>query len=124
MGILNTAIRNKDGNKKPTRYYSNNQEKHVAKELSGKQQPNSGATMFGGKGDVVADNWLIECKTCTTAKESFSIKKEWLEKNLKESLFEGKEYNALAFNFGPNEKMYYIIDERTFEEIFNYERKS
>lgn len=124
MAIIQTAVRNKEGKKKPTRYYSDKQEKHVAKAVNGKQQVNSGATMFGGKGDVSADNCLIECKTCTKPKDSFSIKKEWLEKNLKEALFEGKEYNALAFNFGPNEKMYYIIDERTFEEIFNYERKS
>lgn len=120
MSIINTAIRKKDGKDKPTRFYSNKQEKHVAKELNGKQQPNSGATTFK-KGDVCADDWLIECKTCTKLKDSFSIKKEWLEKNLRESVLVGKEYNALAFNFGPNEKMYYIIDEKTFEELFSHE---
>lgn len=33
-------------NKKSTRYYSSQQEKHIAKALGGKCQLNSGATMF------------------------------------------------------------------------------
>ncbi len=67
------------------------------------------------KGDLTTDDWLIECKTKMSSSESMSIKKEWLEKNLKESLFMGKKYNALAFNFGPDESNYYIIDEQTFQ---------
>ena len=47
---------------KPTRFFSKNQEKQVAKNLSGKVIPNSGATAFA-KGDVALDNFLIECKT-------------------------------------------------------------
>lgn len=121
MSVINVAVRKKDGKTKPTRYYSNKQETKIAKDLGGKKQPNSGATLLGGKGDVKAGDWLIEAKTHTTAKESFSIKKEWLEKNLKESMSEGKKYNALAFNFGPNEKMYYIVDEATFKELFKDE---
>lgn len=31
---------------KPTRYYSNKQEKHIAKSVKGKQTSNSGATAF------------------------------------------------------------------------------
>lgn len=118
MSVINVAIKKKDGEKKPTRFYSNKQEKHVAKELNGKQQPNSGATLFK-KGDVVTESdWLIECKTCTKNKDSFSIKKDWLEKNLKESLLVDKKYNALAFNYGPDQKMYYIVDEKIFKELF------
>ena len=33
-------------NKSSTRYFSNKQEKHIAKELGGKQTANSGATPF------------------------------------------------------------------------------
>ena len=33
-------------NKNSTRYFSNKQEKHIAKELGGKQTANSGATPF------------------------------------------------------------------------------
>ena len=65
---------------KPTRFYSNKQEKKVAKAVQGKQVANSGATPFY-KGDVITDNWLIECKTSTNVKASFGIKREWLEKN-------------------------------------------
>ena len=70
---------------KPTRFYSNRQEKAVAKAVGGKQVSNSGATAFS-KGDVRTADWLIECKTCTTEKKSFSIKKEGLERIKKKHL--------------------------------------
>ena len=60
---------------RPTRFYSNRQEKAVAKAVDGKQVANSGAARFVG-GDVRNDNFLIECKTTTTNKQSFSIKKD------------------------------------------------
>ena len=114
MSLVKIAQRTKEGESKPTRYYSTRQEKQVAKTLGGTRTKNSGATMFQ-KGDLTTDDWLIECKTKMSSSESMSIKKEWLEKNLKESLFMGKKYNALAFNFGPDESNYYIIDEQTFQ---------
>ena len=119
MGCIKVAERHKEGEKKPTRYYSDKQEKSVVKSLKGKQTKNSGATAFE-KGDVLSDDFLIECKTKTSPSESISIKKEWLEKNNKEAVFMGKEYNALAFNFGPNEPNYYIIDDFLFGELQNY----
>lgn len=94
----------------PTRFYSKRQEDSVARTLGGSRQLNSGATMFR-KGDVENDLFLIECKTKTSPSESISIKKDWLEKNEKEALFMGKPYSALAFNFGLDEKNYYIISE-------------
>lgn len=74
---------------RPTRYYSNKQEKHVAKEVKGKQVANSGATAFN-KGDVVTDNFLIECKTCTKEQKSFTLKKNGLPKMKKKHLRWGK----------------------------------
>lgn len=100
----------------PTRYYSNKQEKQVAKAVKGKKVANSGATAFQ-KGDVTTDKVLIECKTCTSEKKSFSIKREWLEKNKEEAFEMGKEYSVLAFNFGENTPNYYILDEKTFKEF-------
>jgi len=118
MAVIQPTVRQKDGKTGPTRKYSSRQEKRIAKEFQGKRTPNSGATLLGGKGDVVLDDWLIEAKTHTTDKDSISIKKEWLEKNLKESVFMGKDYNALMFNFGPSdEKNYVIIDEDTFKDL-------
>lgn len=105
-------------NKSATRYFSNKQEKHVAKVLGGRQTANSGATMFQ-KGDVALDDWLIECKTSMKEKQSFSIKREWLEKNEEEAFAMGKNHSALCFNFGEphNTRNYYIISEEEFEEI-------
>ena len=120
MALINTIKREKNGQKDPTRVYSKKQENYVAKKFGGDRVKNSGATPFQ-KGDVNLDkqSFLIECKTKTSPSESISIKKEWLEKNNSEALFMGKKYSALAFNFGPNEKNYYIIDEYLFEELLN-----
>ena len=101
---------------RPTRFYSNRQEKAVAKVLGGKQTANSGATDFV-KGDVLADDWLIECKTTCKEQTSFSIKKAWLEKNREEAFGMGKHYNALCFDFGDNGNRYYVIDEKTFKQL-------
>lgn len=105
---------------KPTRFYSNRQEKKVAKIVNGKQTANSGASAFS-KGDVRNDNWLIECKTLTEPKKSHTIKKEWLVKNAEEAFAMNKPYNALAFDFGDGDN-YFIVDAKIFKkmiDIFN-----
>lgn len=114
MALIETAKREKGNEKLPTRHFSKKQEDTIAKKLGGQRVKNSGATKFA-KGDVSLDKFLLECKTKTSASQSISIQKEWLEKHAKEALFMGKPYNALAFNFGPDEKNYYIIDEELFE---------
>lgn len=117
MAVISTVTRNKEGSKKPTRHYSTKQEKYVAKEFNATRTKNSGATMFQ-KGDLLMDKFLLECKTKTSDADSISIKKEWLEKIVKESLMMGKDYCALIFNFGPSsQKNYVIIDEDTFKEL-------
>lgn len=103
---------------RPTRFYSDRQEKHIAKAVSGRQTANSGATAFS-KGDVVTDMFLIEAKTCTTEKQSFSIKKEWLEKNEEERFAMGKDYSALAFDFGDGVQ-HYVISEKLFIKLLTY----
>jgi hypothetical protein len=105
---------------KPTRWFSDKQEKHVANKLNGKQTKNSGATPWQ-KGDVSIDNvsMLIECKTKTKKSKSITIQKEWLEKIDNEALFMGKKYSALVFNFGPNEKNYAIINYDVFKMVMN-----
>jgi hypothetical protein len=108
---------------KPTRYYSKRQENHIAKELGGKRQPNSGATMFS-KGDVQLDDWLIEAKTKTSPSESMTIKKEWLEKNSEEAFAMGKNHSALIFDFGdlhyPQE--YVVITMEEFKRLLEADR--
>lgn len=105
--------------KKSTRYYSSKQEKQVAKALNGNVVPNSGAIKFGA-GDVQTDKLLIECKTCTTEKKSFSIKQEWLDKNEEDAFSVGKHYSALVFNFGPGTNNYYVLNERTFKKFLEF----
>ena len=75
MPLIKTAERVKEGEKKPTRYYSSKQENKVSKTIGAKITKNSGATMFS-KGDLLTDQWLLECKTQTRNKDSFTLKKE------------------------------------------------
>ncbi len=115
-------VKSEDTKDKPTRFYSDRQEKAVAKAIGGKQTKNSGATMFQ-KSDVLADDFTIECKTKTTNSESISIKREWFEKQLKESIQMHKKYSAIVINFGPDEpynENHYIIDERLFTMLLDY----
>ena len=116
MGLFKTKDSNSNNT---TRYYSTKQEKHIAKALNGDRTPNSGATMFA-KGDIKLNKFLLECKTKMKPSDSISIHKEWLDKLNTESLFMGKPYSALAFNFGPDEDNYYIINEELFETLINY----
>ena len=118
--------REKEGTKLPTRHFSSLQEKKVAKTINGKQTANSGATMFSGKGDVLTsgdESFLIECKTKTTNSDSISIKRDWFRKNKEEMVFQGKQHQAVVFNFGPDEpynENHYIIDEYLFLELQEY----
>ena len=114
-----------------TRFFSKQQENSVAEVVRGKTTPNSGARPYQ-KGDVSTsgdktgvnisdESWLIECKTCMTNKQSFAIKKQWLETIREEALQSGKMNYALAFSFGPKQENYYILSEKKFRELFGEE---
>lgn len=105
-------------NKMSTRYYSSRQEKKIAKEVGGKQTANSGATSFS-KGDVVTDLFLIEAKTCVTEKKSFTLHKEWFDKNKEEAFAMHKDYSAVVFDFGDGEQ-HYVIDSKLFRMLNEY----
>ena len=100
-------------NKECTRFFSDQQEKSVCKALNASQQPNSGASHFS-KGDVVSvkASLLCECKCSMSDKESFSIKKSWIDKNREEAFSQRLSNRCIAFNFGPNGDNFYVIDER------------
>lgn len=123
MGALGVRERVRENSKPtPTRYVSTKQEKNVAQAVGGKRTSNSGATLFGGKGDILVggsyeSSWLIECKTKMKSSDSISIKKEWIEKNKYEASEMGKANTAIAFSFGPDEENYYIIDEFLFKTL-------
>lgn len=103
-----------------TRDFSSNQEKEIAKVLGGNITPNSGGTKFSG-GDVkIRNDFLIEAKTPTTAKESFSIKKDWIAKVRQQAFEQGCLEAVLAFTFAPNGQNYYIISENLMKELVDY----
>lgn len=107
---------------RPTRYYSKQQEKKIAKAVGGKRQANSGATAFQ-KGDVITDQFLIEAKTKTKDCKSFTVKEDWLLKNEEEAFAMNRD-SALCFDFGPSaNKRYYIISERLFDLLQQYMRE-
>lgn len=103
---------------KPTRFYSSKQEKTVAKSLGGRQVSNSGATAFN-KGDVLAGSFLIECKTVTKEQKTFTIKKDWIEKNQEEAFAMGKQYSAIAIDFGDGIQ-HYVISEALFSKLKDF----
>lgn len=103
---------------RPTRFYSKQQEKKVAKVVGGKVTANSGATAFS-KGDVTTDMFLLECKTCTEPRKSFTVKKEWFDKNKEEAFAMHKDYSAVVFDFGDGENLY-VIDESLFRQLLVY----
>lgn len=106
---------------RPTRFYSKQQENQIAKSIGGKRVSNSGATAFH-KGDVTNDLFLIEAKTHTEARQQFTIKKEWIDKNREEAFQMGKRYSALAIDFGDGEQ-HYLIDQRLFLELLEHLRE-
>lgn len=102
-----------------TRSASSIQEERVAKKLGGTTTPNSGAGYFK-KGDIQIPSAgiLVECKTCMTPKNSFSIKKEWLEKNKQELFASGLSNSVIAFNFDYEDKNdYYVIDDKLMKYL-------
>lgn len=107
----------------PTRDYSDNQEKHIAKVTGGKVQSNSGGTKFGG-GDVHTDKFFIEAKTPTKERTSFSIKKDWIIKMREQAYEQGKEEAVLAFRFNPDrDNDLYVLSERQFLEYLRYKEE-
>ena len=101
-------------NKESTRYASSIQENRIANKLDGKISSNSGAGLFN-KGDIICTDasLLIECKTCMEPKKSFSIKRDWIEKNKEEAFRLRLDNHVIAFNFDYQDKKdYYIIDDK------------
>lgn len=105
----------------PTRAASKRQESRVAKALGGRVQPNSGSTDYY-KGDVTTDDMLIECKTSMKPKKSFSIQKEWLDKNELERFSMKKDYSGLVFDFGDKGEQYIVMELSQFKRLLS-ERK-
>ena len=98
-------------NKDSTRFYSSKQEEYVAKLINGRTVSNSGAAKFTC-GDVISDDFIIECKTTMKPSESFSIKKQWLIDSEYDRISARKAHNALFFSIGENEPNYFVLTEK------------
>lgn len=109
-----------DKKDRPTRFFSKKQEDSVAKTLGGARQLNSGATKFN-KGDVMVDDWVIECKTKVVPSETMTMHKEWFTELESDRAAESASYSALCFSFGDGVN-YYAMDEKTFKFLLSIAR--
>lgn len=75
------------------------------------RQVNSGA-MWHSKGDIKLDHALMECKERGTVnargQKSISIPKDWIEKQIKESLQEQRPYWYIPFRYKGDEEIYLV----------------
>lgn len=88
--------------------YSVIQEQRVAKLFRASRTPQSGGGKFI-KGDILSANFLIECKTTTTPKLFFTVRKEVLDKAQHEAREMGKESAILAFTIGESFEDYFVV---------------
>lgn len=98
---------------KSTRYYSNKQEKTLAKKLQGKTTCNSGAKF--GQNDVLTSYAEFECKT--TAKNSFTVHYEDWEKLCKKCSPE--KIPAMQFELQSQKKNFVLVSLEDFEYLIN-----
>lgn len=106
---------------KATRDFSDKQEKRVARKLGGHVQVGSGSTPFL-KGDVIVDDWLLECKTKTSISKAHTIRKDWLTKAREQAFGNGLSNYALVFDFGDGED-YVAVDIATFQSLLYSSQK-
>ena len=102
-----------------TRKASSIQEERIAKKLGGIVNSNSGAGLWN-KSDIKIEeaSLSIECKTCMSPKNSFSIKKEWIEKNKNEAFFNRLDNQVIAFNFDfEDTNDYYVINDKLMKVL-------
>lgn len=105
--------------KKPTRYYSDLQESYVAKSLGGRKTSSSGSGHWDKSDVIIKEAGLsLECKTCTSPKSSFSIKKDWIKKHKEEAKSNLLYNTALVISFEPEgTENYYLIDEKLMKYL-------
>ena len=102
------------------------QEKNVSEYLGMKLTPRSGGTIYK-KGDVTDATFLLDCKTVMSPKESYSIKKEVLEKADKERFEDRKQYYGIVFDFGNPKNIgkdtFVVVPLETFKALYDAYRK-
>lgn len=94
------------------------QEERVAHCFGGRRVYQSGGGKFDC-GDVLTEDFLIECKTSLTPKPSYSVKKSILEKAKKEAQQMHRPYYCLAFTFG-DEEDYFVLDKKSLRYLLEF----
>lgn len=100
-----------------TKKQSLKQEERVAKLFKGQRTPQSGGGKWK-KGDVLSEDFLVECKTTITEKPSYSVSKKILDKANEERIEMGKPFYALAFTFGTDED-FFVLDKRAMAYLLS-----
>lgn len=85
---------------------SKNQESKVAKELSGKVTPASGA-LWGAKADVRNDIFLVECKT--TEKDFYSLTFNTWDKIYHEAIKDGLRIPVMCIDLSNGKQRYAVM---------------
>ena len=91
------------------------QEARTAKAINGQRTPGSGA-FAGHKGDVISDDFLVECKM--TVKKSISLKSAWLAKIYREAVEKGK-YPALHITVEESGQDWIAVPLTVFESLLD-----
>lgn len=85
---------------------SKNQESRVAKEISGKVTPASGA-LWGAKADVRNDIFLVECKT--TEKDFYSLTFNTWDKIYHEAIKDGLRIPVMCIDLSNGKQRYAVM---------------
>ena len=93
------------------------QEKSVAKDLDAKTVVASGA-LWGSKGDVRHDDFLVECKT--TEKPYYSLTMKVWEKIEKEAVRDGLRIPLMCVDINNGEDRYAVFLEKHFRHYKTY----
>lgn len=93
------------------------QEKSVAKDLDAKTVIASGA-LWGSKGDVRHDEFLVECKT--TEKKSYSLSMKIWEKIEKEAINDGLRIPLMCVDTNNGEYRFAVFLEKDFRHYKTY----
>ena len=93
------------------------QEKSVAKDLDAKTVIASGA-LWGSKGDVRHDEFLVECKT--TEKSFYSVTMKVWEKIEKEAIRDGLRTPLMCVDINDGKDRFAVFREKGFRHYKNY----
>lgn len=100
-----------------TKKVSIKQEERVARLFSGNRTPQSGGGKWK-KGDVLSEDFLIECKTTLSVRTSYSVSRSILDKADEERREMNKPFYALAFTFGTEED-FFVVDTKAMKYLLS-----